>query len=236
MKKIRKYSREQLSGVQPMLSDKEMSCLIGGRIQVGDYFVFTITEIQQYFTDGNIPSEFESFYYLDSVSQDGNEYNFSHYYRISISNYEQLYGSDDIWDVIDPSNGSNDISFDFPSEWYSSNPINPSGSGSAPEGSQGSSSWYNPETNQEEADLLAEILVEQMRGTYFVGYAIADSYLRRIKTTLSTMISNLEDIWHVNFAFERSIDTVYMNVRNVLQEGFIVRYAFNLTNQTIEEL
>ncbi len=239
MEKIKKYSKEQLLNVQPLLSDKEMHNLFGGYVQVGDYFVFTIDEINQYFSNGNIPSEFESFYYLDSVSEQGDEFNFTHYYRISISNYEQLYGSDDIWDVIDPSNSSNDFSFDFPSEWYSSGSGSSSGSGgsgTSPDGSQGSSSWYSPETNQEEADLLAEALVDHMTYNYFTGFPIADNYKRQIKTRLSTLIRNIDDIWHTRFSFERSIDTVYLNVWNELQSGFIARFAFDLTNQTINEL
>jgi hypothetical protein len=95
MNKVKKYTLDQLSKVQPLLNDTELLCILGGYEKEDEtYYYFSAHEIRQMFPSGNIPSVFESYWEKEESDDGSGSFTLIHYYRIKKEDYNKLYGSE----------------------------------------------------------------------------------------------------------------------------------------------
>lgn len=242
MNGIKKYTIEQLNRVKQVLNDTEIKHLMGGYQLLDGYYVFTVEEISQYYPNGNIPTEFEHWCNLDSLSEDLTQFSFTHYYRISESDYESLYGSNDIWDVVDPSNSSNDIEFDNPSEWYSSEPgdSDEETSTSPADSSTGSSSnnQGNPNSYPSVNAIVNSLKFQLYSISPKTEEQCSELFRERVRASFNIIANHIRNkIDDVNITFNRldlSGGLIELIVFDYLDNNEIAHKYYDFVNETVQ--
>lgn len=209
MNKVKKYTLDQLSKVQPLLNDTELLCILGGYEKEDEtYYYFSAHEIRQMFPSGNIPSVFESYWEKEESDDGSDSFTLIHYYRIKKEDYNKLYGSEHSGNNTDSTHG-----YDISSENSGSNNETSETSNDSSEASEGSDNTNSSASSSGSSNVESETYGHMVDKIFMMILYVANKsgvssvFENRIKNVIKSIL-NSQDV----SAFMISIKQIQNNV------------------------